>query len=166
MANITNLLLVIAVAGVVFSIFAYQGRIEAYTLTEFDDVDLSVPQRFQIKEEWNTHTNEFLLCLYGRVEGTTVVVDTVEPGDASFEGEDATDAVCQDRFFSKNPLIGTIHSHPSGDCRPGRTDILVFGRSQTALLGIVCSSNNLVFYTQQDLIIGLPGHIGNLVSTT
>ncbi len=154
MVEISNatVFLILALASGLFLLS--EARTNSYLLTEFEGVEITEGQRLQVRDQWDVATEEFLFCLYGRIEENTLIIDRLELADVILQDEDSVEGKCPLDFFSSNPLIGGVHNHPSGICAPGHQDLVSFG--EDAVIGIVCSRNLLVFYTHNNLVEGFP----------
>ncbi len=85
---------------------------------------------------------EWMTCLYGRVEGTTVSVDRSELADIATAGHASVSGGCADAGGAR--LIGVAHSHPAHSdgrpsCFPSPTDAARLGKPWHIVV-VVCDT--------------------------
>lgn len=104
---------------------------------------------------WNqTHTtNEFIVCLEGTYSTNTQNIHV-----SGLRGTIVYEATLHNitsRDCGSSGIVGSLHSHPSGNCALSEQDIETFSQVHsiyrtTLLMGIMCDYNTLSLYTIQE----------------
>lgn len=148
-------MLLLIIAGIVF----YFQRTISWNNQKAEITSVQLPQSMinDLNELYSTSTDEFVLCLKGDIKDNVAVIDSYDYPDKFEANEnDIYFSEC-DRFsflsaFKKIKHLGTIHNHPNGVCHLGYMDCYTFGKTNDAITGIICGSDNIHFYTPISLI--------------
>ena len=142
-------------------LIGYLNDIVSENVTEVrmpDDLRALLNSRLQGSE------NEFLYCLEGTYSnGAVRITDWYVPEGASFTEERISSFTCKNRHspmglissLHEDEVVGSIHSHPSGNCMPSSQDYYTFGRTGDRLMGIICGVDEMVFYPASDVTTGI-----------
>ena len=101
----------------------------------------------ELNDKFPLYPEETVFCLRGIVIGNRLNITSVIQAEALSSSETQTQVTCPSR------TIATIHNHPTGICKLSSTDMYTFGRSGHLILGIYCSSGNVIFYNPTSLDI-------------
>lgn len=148
---ITIIIITILIIG---GYFYYKNTMNSWNLKKasVNSIQLKQSDSHQLSQDYTTYGNtEFAYCLYGDIQNNKAIITSIKPSQMLSE----SNFVCEKSIFSElfsTKLIGTIHSHPSGICSLSETDIFTFGKSDDAVISIICGTNNFNFFTQNDLI--------------
>jgi len=114
----------------------------------------------KLNELYATSTDEFVLCLNGKIDnGIAVITSYHSPKEYKADENDIVFSSCSNfdffEIFKKEKHLGTIHNHPSSVCHLGYMDCYSFGKSNDAIIGIICGEDTVHFFTPKDLINSL-----------
>lgn len=133
-------------------------------------ITFSTAQMAILNDLYATKDREFQVCLYGTVLNGEVVVNNYAVSSLTndlehqvvyvpCEGQtitgsalDPIEALLWWRYDAHQGLIGTLHSHPSGNCDPSDRDFQRLGSLPNHhIMGVICGPNQVRVFTQTDV---------------
>lgn len=117
----------------------------------------------QLNLNYELVRDEFVFCLVGDVVGTTLIIENIYvPEIVSSDEDSVLSKPCETMrnpktFFS---VVGTVHKHKTGRCMLSYPqDIYTFGKTDYLVSAIICGVDNVVFYTDDNLLDGIVPNI-------
>lgn len=140
-----SLVLVLIVVALVFTINPLLlTNIPLVNSVQLDSSILTV-----LNEKFASSSEEFVLCLDGKIENGVAIINSFTESEVQTQGESQISASCPKK------VIATIHNHPNRICSLSLQDSYTLGVSRLPLAGIICGKDNIIFYTPNELKDGL-----------
>lgn len=102
---------------------------------------------------------EYIRCFTGHRDGDAAVVTGVFiPSNVYSTDELVSSSNCRSRtdWFLGRTVLGSVHSHPNGECQASARDTYNFGRNGDMIMGIQCKEDRFVFYSPSHPFEGIP----------
>lgn len=109
-------------------------------------INLSQPFINELNSRFSISQEEFAYCLEGYITNDTIIVSIWKNPEIINASSSEISIECG------KESIGTIHSHKNRLCTLSPQDIYTFGKSKHKIIGVICSVDNIVFYTPESLI--------------
>ncbi len=142
--------------------FFYLVRLKEFNTQKQTVESIEIKQSIvdELNELFGISNTEFVLCLTGKIENNVAIIETTSiPEEVQSKEKDIIFSSCNGfdflQIFKNERHLGTIHNHQSGVCSLGFQDTYTFGRTNDAIAGIICGTDNINFFTSKSLIESL-----------
>ena len=114
-------------------------------ISEIDTVYIPQSLVTSLNQDFSSANSEFLYCLIGEIENRTIKITSYSKAEIISSEGDSVNGICPKK------TIGTIHNHNNRLCRVSYQDVYTFGFMKYNIEGIICGTNNIVFFRVNEL---------------